>query len=123
MGATSTMTNTQKKLWEPKVGDHAAIRYYSDVVPCTVIKRTAKFVWVQRDKYKLQADWKPEIIAGGFCGHCTNNYDQRYDFTRDENGSIDKYGIRKDGRWYACGQRYGATRLTEGWAAFYDYNY
>ena len=45
------------------------------------------------------------------------------DFTRDENGSIDKYGIRKDGRWYACGQRYGATRLTEGWAAFYDYNY
>ena len=56
------MTNTQKKLWEPKVGDHAAIRYYSDVVPCTVIKRTAKFVWVQRDKYKLQKDWKPDII-------------------------------------------------------------
>ena len=88
-----------------------------------MIKLTAKFVLVKRDKYKLQKDWKPDIIPGGFAGHCTNNYSQRYDFTRDENGSIDKYGIRKDGRWYACGQRYGATRLTEGWAAFYDYNY
>ena len=61
------MTTIEKKQWSPKVGDHAAIRYYTDIRPCTVIKRTAKFLWVKRYKYKLQADWKPEIIAGGFC--------------------------------------------------------
>ena len=48
--------------WQPKVGDHCGIYYYTDVHPATVIKRTPKFVWIQEDKYELQKDWKPEII-------------------------------------------------------------
>ena len=31
-----------------------------DIKPCTVIKRTKKFVWVQMDNYKLGE--KPNII-------------------------------------------------------------
>ena len=38
---------------DPKVGDHAHVLYYSDIHPCTVVKRTKKFVWVQMDNYKL----------------------------------------------------------------------
>ena len=36
-----------KLKWQPKVGDHCGIYYYSDVHPATVIKRTPKFVWIQ----------------------------------------------------------------------------
>ena len=110
--------------WQPKVGDHCGIYFYSDVHPATVIKRTPKFVWIQEDKYQLQKDWKPEIIPGGFAGHCTNNNSQRYDFTRNEDGRVSKFSLRKNGRWCRCGDN--STRPTtihEGWRAFYDYNF
>ena len=48
------MTNGNVTLGlDPQIGDQAHILYYSDIHPCTVIKRTKKFVWVQNDNYKL----------------------------------------------------------------------
>ena len=38
------------KVWQPEIGDHCGIYFYSDVHPATVVKRTTKFVWVQKDK-------------------------------------------------------------------------
>ena len=34
--------------------------------------------------------WKPEIVSGGFAGHCTNNNDQRkaWDISSDEEGRL-----------------------------------
>ena len=97
--------------FDPKVGDQAAVYYYSDVKPCTVIKRTRKFVTVQMDDYKLNKNSKPEIIPGGFAGHCTN-------------GGTMKFGLRQDGRWCQCGDSCSnPTALGKGWRAFYDYNF
>ena len=112
------------KVWQPEIGDHCGIYYYSDVHPATVVKRTTKYVWVQKDDYKLQEDWKPEIVAGGFAGHCVNNNDQRYDFTRNTNGAILKFSLRKNGWWGQCGDTSTRpTTLRHGWRAFYDYNF
>ena len=67
------MTNGNVTLgFDPQVGDQAQVIYYYDDHPCTVVKRTKKFVWVQMDNYKLAENEKPNIIAGGFAGHCTN---------------------------------------------------
>ena len=48
--------------FDPQVGDQGAVYYYSDVHPCTVIKRTKKFVTVQMDDYKLNKDSKREEL-------------------------------------------------------------
>ena len=67
------MTNGNVTLGlDPQIADKAHVLYYSDIHPCTVIKRTKKFVWVQNDNYKLNKEVKPNIVAGGFAGHCSN---------------------------------------------------
>ena len=49
------MTNGNVTLGlDPQIGDKAHVLYFSDIHPCTVIKRTKKFVWVQMDNYKLK---------------------------------------------------------------------
>ena len=110
--------------FNPKVGDQAAGYYYSDVHPCTVIKRTKKFVTVQMDNYKLNKEIRPNIIPGGFAGHCTNNRELQYDITRNEKGGLMKFGLRQDGTWCQCGDSSrNPTALGKGWRAFYDYNF
>ena len=108
--------------FDPQVGDQGAVYYYSDVHPCTVIKRTKKFVTVQMDNYKLNKDSKPEIIPGGFVGHCTNQNELKYDITRNENGGTMRFGLRKDGRW-CRGHCSNPTALGKGWRAKHDYNF
>ena len=109
---------------DPKVGDHAHVLYYSDIHPCTVVKRTKKFVWVQMDNYKLAEGEKPNIIPGGFAGHCTNQRQLKYDITRNLKGAVSKFGLRANGKWCRCGQHdANPTSLGKGWRAFYDYNF
>ena len=119
------MTNGNVTLgFDPQVGDKAQVIYYSDVKPCTVIKRTKKFVWIQMDNYKLAEGEKPNIIPGGFAGHCTNQRQLKYDITRNLKGSISRFGLRANGRWCRCGQHdVNPTTLGKGWRAFYDYNF
>ena len=110
--------------FDPQIGDKAAVYYYSDVHPCTVIKRTKKFVTVQMDDYKLNKDSKPEITPGGFAGHCSNQRELKYDITRNENGGTMKFGLRQNGVWCQCGAHHSnPTSLGKGWRAKYDYNF
>ena len=119
------MTNGNVTLgFDPQIGDKAHVLYYSDIKPCTVIKRTKKFVWVQSDNYKLAEGERPNIIPGGFAGHCTNQRSLKYEFTRNHKGSIYKFGFRENGRWCQCGDHCSnPTTLGKGWRAFYDYNF
>ena len=126
MQMTNTKPHWRNKMtnkWNPEVGDKAAVCHYSDIEPCTVIRRTEKFVWVQMDSYKVDPEWKPDMRIGGFVAHTVNNHDQKHIITRNEKGYVRRFGIRKDGYWYASGQRYGANYLTKGWRRFYDYNF
>ena len=67
---------------------------------------------------------KPNIIPGGFAGHCTNQRSLKYEFIRNLKGSIYKFGFRDNGRWCQCGDHCSnPTTLGKGWRAFYDYNF
>lgn len=65
---------------------------------------------------KRDPSWKPEIIPGGFSGHCTNNYSQKHTYTVDEN---ETYEIR----WTPGKTKMGILRLSDKPTYFYDYNF
>ena len=103
-----------------KVGDGATIVLWTDRHACTIVKVTKAFVWVQRDNAVLSRDWKPNIIPGGFFGHCINQHEQKWTYTPDPSGEITKFA------WSAKYQRYGQpgnARLIAGRQEFYDYNF
>jgi hypothetical protein len=104
---------------EVEVGDGVTVCLYSDRHAGTVIKRTKCTITVQRDKATLNPDFKPEVVAGGFAGHCTNQDEQTYTYERDSKGSIETY------RW---SEKRGifqndSIKVINGRREFYDYNF
>ena len=108
--------------FDPQIGDKAHVLYYSDIHPCTVIKRTKKFVTVQMDNYKLNKEIRPNIIPGGFAGHCTNNREQRWIITENPEGTITEGYLGSDNEWYEKGTNRRNT-VEKGYVKFHDYNY
>lgn len=119
--------NIEREKWaewinELEVGDHAHINHYTDITPCTVIKRTRTTITVRHDDGELDGNWKPEIIQGGFVGHCVNNREQmdHYIIHENPNGYVETF------RW---SKKYNKFRNASGescypeWAMFYDYNF
>ena len=103
-----------------KVGDGATIVFWSDRHAGTIIKKTKSTITIQRDKATLDPNFKPEWIAGGFAGHCTNQDEQSYTYERNEKGKT--YTIR----WSKKYNRYGQPdniRAIKGRREFYDYNF
>ena len=68
---------------EVEIGDGVTEYLYSDAHAFTVIAKTKKTITIQRDKAILDPNFKPEWIAGGFAGHCTNQEDQTYTYERN----------------------------------------
>ena len=105
---------------ELAVGDHCHINHWSDVSPCTVIRRTPCSITVRYDKAKLSEGWKPEFIPGGFSAHCINQEDQKWDIEEDPDGKTEtfrwskKYGVWKN----RCDEK-----LFPEWEKYYDYNF
>lgn len=65
-----------------KPGDYLNHHGYSDVHPYKVVRVTAsgKTAYVREVEATLNPTWKPDIIPGGFAGHCQNNYSQLWVF-------------------------------------------
>ncbi|MCQ2113313.1 MAG: hypothetical protein MJY95_08250 [Bacteroidaceae bacterium] len=103
-----------------KVGDGVSVKLYTDRHAGTVIKVTRCKVVVQRDKATLDPNFKPEWIAGGFAGHCTNQHKQTYTYERDPNGEI--YEFRWSNKYGQYGTP-GNLTLHKGRREFYDYNF
>lgn len=103
-----------------KVGDGATVYLYTDSHAGTIVKVTKCTVTVRRDKAILDPDFKPEIVPGGFCGHCTNQDEQSYTYEPDENEELTTV------HWSKKYNRYGLPsnpRLGKGRHEFYDYNF
>ena len=108
------------KNYNVKVGDGVTIHYYSDAHAGTVIARTKTTLTIQQDKATLKDGWKPEIVSGGFVGHCVNQDSQEYDYERDENGRIYKaHWSNVKGRFIAD----GCLSISNGRDEYYDYNF
>jgi hypothetical protein len=106
--------------WKPQPGDGATICHYSDRTACTVIRvsPSGKTIHLQRDTATLDG-WKPEVVSGGFSGHCVNNAEQKYIYQPDSDGPIHRASLRKDGRFRTA----NGEPVIPGRHHFHDYNF
>lgn len=97
---------------------------YSDVEPFEIVRVVSdKTIDVRAMDAEMADDWKPEIIPGGFAGHCTNNSDQRkaWVITSNEANPVVRIRKQKDGTWY--NKSNGRFFLAEQPAKKYDFNF
>lgn len=106
-----------------KIGDGLTVSIYTDCNAGTVIKKTAKTIWLQQDEATLID--KPEFVVGGFAGHCTNNMGLRYTYEANTNGRIYKLTKRKNGKWKSAGYKLHSIggNVYVGRHEYYDYNF
>lgn len=102
-----------------EAGDKASVRLWSDVNPCTVIKRTKTTVTVRYDKATRNPDWKPDWVVGGFSAICTNIEDQQWIIEDDAKGSTERFFWSEKESCFI----HNGCRLTPGWRKYYDYNF
>lgn len=93
---------------------------YTQRYPWVEVKRTAKTVTVAKVKVAPDPEWKPNILPGGFVGHCTNQHEQTWLFDKIARKNTRVIRLHKDGRWRSSdGAQYNEGEATE----FYDYNF
>lgn len=94
---------------------------HSDVEPYQIVKVVSdKTIEIRRMSAALDPTWKPEIQAGGFAGHCSNQRSQRWIYAVDESAPIVRARLRKDGDFYSA---YGRHILADKPRKFHDYNF
>lgn len=59
-------------------GEYLTQTAYSDHTPWKVIGRTATTLTLQEVRTERDPEWTPEIVPGGFAGHCTNQDEQTW---------------------------------------------
>lgn len=59
-------------------GEYMTQTMYTDTTPWKVISRTATTITLQEVLVERDPNWKPNIISGGFAGHCTNQDEQTW---------------------------------------------
>ena len=91
---------------------------YSQMYPWVMVKRTAKTATLAKVVVKPDPEWKPNILPGGFAGHCDNQADQTWLFDRIDETQTKRVTMTRRG-W-----RRGEIKFVEDCAfEFYDYNF
>lgn len=95
---------------------------YSDVTPFEVVRVVSeKTLEVRALNAERDPTWKPEIIPGGFAGHCVNQHTQRWIITPCAEAPVIRIRKRKDGKFYSkSGKKFV---LADAPRKFYDYNF
>lgn len=94
---------------------------YSDTKPYEVVRVISdKTLEVRAMDAKLAEGEKPEFIVGGFCAHCTNQSELKYDISSNDSNPVVRIRKRKDGYFYNSGDKF---KLDEKPEYFYDYNF
>jgi hypothetical protein len=91
---------------------------YSQQYPWVEVSRTAKTVTVVKVAVKADPAWKPEMVPGGFCAHCTNQWAQTWLFDEVIEGYTKVLRMTKYG-WACKGVKFVEGKAVE----FYDYNF
>lgn len=91
---------------------------YSQSYPWREVSRTAKTVTLAKVEVKPDPEWKPEILPGGFAGHCTNQQSQTWLFAGVNPSVTTTIRMTKKG-WASKGVRFVEDMARE----FYDYNF
>lgn len=100
---------------------YANLHGYSDIVPYEVVRVISeKTMEVRVMKATLGPNWKPEIVPGGFLGHCMNMDSQTYIYESEEQYGVIKIRKQKNGQWKSI---FGRHILSDRPIKFYDYNF
>lgn len=78
-----------------------------------IIGGKGKSILILKEMNAGENKTKMEWVAGGFAGHCTNNYAQSYDFTEGEK----TYEVRVSKKFFKYNKIEDAPRK------FYDFNF
>lgn len=112
---------------EIKIGQRCSEIMYSDVNPYEVVEIISeKKIKVRSMNAELDKAFNPEIIAGGFAGHCVNQRDQKWIITSNPNGAVITLTLRKSGKFRPVGAKdsYGSIWFDmSGARKLYDYNF
>jgi hypothetical protein len=103
---------------EAVIGKFVNRYFYTDVDVVGKIVDTFGKTGIIVESYTAEKDleWKPEIIPGGFAGHCVNNRSQRWIFKPIQGG--EKIRLRVSNRFKKDG-----FRIQDEPYKFYDYNF
>lgn len=93
-------------------------RGWSQSYPWKEIARTAKTRTLAKVDVKPDPDWKPKILPGGFCGHCTNQNEQTWLYDKVDGARTVTVRATKRG-WAHKGVVFVEGKAVE----FYDYNF
>ena len=111
------MTTEAKAILDPTGENAATMNGWSDRRPATIVKRTAKTIWVQADhvtNISSEANRESGLVHARGHGDVTV-------FARDYDAPIRRYTLRKNGRWMAAGAplRSQGASLTLGRRDYY----
>ena len=95
---------------------------YSDVNPYEVDKAISdKTIEVREMDAERDTSWTPVWHVGGFAGHCSNQHDQKWHITRNEQNPVVRIRLSKSGVWKdKHGRKFD---LSDKPVRFYDYNF
>ena len=95
---------------------------YTDVNPCEIVKTISdKTLEIREMNAEQDLSWNPVWHPGGFFAHCSNQRDQKWTITSNENNPVIRIRLSKNNGWQdKYGQRYG---IADAPLKFYDYNF
>lgn len=100
---------------------HANMHGWSDVTPFEIVRVVSpKTIEVRAMIAEQDESFKPEIIPGGFAGHCVNQGQQKWNYKSAPEGMVLRARLRKDGNFHS---NYGKHVLSTEPRKFYDYNF
>jgi hypothetical protein len=114
-------------------GDGVTVSVWSDADAYTIVRATRTRIVAREDSATLDPSFKPEIIPGGFLGHCTNQREQTYSYSPNPQGRLVTVTLRRwrdeEGNerrmWKAAGSSISARggSVVPGRHKFHDYNF
>lgn len=110
----------------PETNQYLTQTGYSQTYPYKVVRKTATTMTLKMVKVAKDPDWKPEIVPGGFAGHCTNQSEQTWLYDGIEGGHEVVVRLKKSryaGSDKLWGDKHGNEFIANGARYFYDYNF
>jgi hypothetical protein len=110
---------SKRMLLLPKVGMGVTLHYPNDCYPYEIVKVVSdKCLEIREMNHEPVPGWKADFHPGGFCGHISNLHEQKFTYSSNPNGRINRIRLNKRGRWMN-----GSIPYSVGYASYFrDWN-